>query len=97
MADTLGVDRSSRLVMGMPVEYPGPDNDPSDEEGWLRHGHPGRVTDPSWQDVFVDWDGLEDQGASRWVCYDLPGLNEITDQEYARRVACLDAGLPPID
>jgi len=46
--------------MNMPVEYTGPDNDPNDEEGWLRHGHPGRVTVPSYQDVFVDWYGLED-------------------------------------
>jgi len=97
MADTPHVDRSSRLVMNMPVEYTGPDNDPNDEEGWLRHGHPGRVTVPSYQDVFVDWYGLEDRGASRWVCYDLPGLNELTEAEYARRVDRLNAGLAPID
>jgi len=81
---------------GVAVEYLGPEGAPQAPEGWLRHGHPGRVTDGSPQDVFVDWFGLEEQDVSRRMSYDLPSLHEISEQEYGRRVDRVRRGLPPI-
>jgi hypothetical protein len=85
-----------RLRVGLPVEYTGESSDPDDPDGWLRHGHPGRVADPRPEDVFVEWHGLEDRPVSRWLSFDLPGLAELTEDEYERRVGRLADGQPPL-
>jgi len=87
----------SRLRDDLPVEWLGDDNEPDESEGWLRHGQPGRITDPAMQDVFVEWVGLEDAGVSRWICYDYQGLGEISEEEFTRRADRLRQGLPPLD
>lgn len=86
-----------RLAHDLAVEYLGEDDAPDPSHGHLRHGHPGRITDPSPQDVFVEWFGLEDKGASRWICYDYEGLAELEEAEYERRCQRLQQGLPPIE
>jgi hypothetical protein len=86
-----------RLAMDLPVEWLGEDNEPNADEGYLRRGHPGRITDPSPQDVFVEWAGLEDRGVSQWLCYDLEALGELDEPEYERRAERCREGLPPLD
>ena len=85
-----------RLAHHLPVEYLNEDDEHDALEGHLRLGHPGRITDPSPQDVFVEWFGLEHAGASRWVCYDYQGLGELDEAEYERRCERLRRGLPPL-
>lgn len=80
-----------RLVDGLPVEYLG------DSDSELRRGHPGRVTDPQPEDVFVEWVGLEDQPVSRWISFDLPGLGELDEATFALRAERVRVGLPPLN
>lgn len=80
------------LVTGLAVEYRGPD----DGDG-LRTGHPGRVTDPRPEDVFVAWVGLEDEPVSRWLTFDLPALGVLDEATFVERSSRLRAGLPPAD
>ncbi|HWG93201.1 MAG TPA: hypothetical protein VNU66_03105 [Mycobacteriales bacterium] len=79
------------LQWGLPVEYCGAD----DGDG-LAPGHPGRVTDPSPEDVFVEWVGLEDAPVSRWICFDLPALAALDEAVLAERSDRVRRGLPPL-
>lgn len=76
------------LRVGLPVEYTAED----DED--LRRGHPGRVTDPRPEDVFLEWVGLETEPVSRWICYDLPALAVLDEATYAVRAERVRRGLP---
>jgi hypothetical protein len=87
----------SRLATDLPVEWLGEDGEPGADEGRLRHGHPGRITDPAVEDVFVEWFGLEQSGVSRWICYDYQALGELDEPEYKRRCERVGKGLPPLD
>ena len=89
--------RRDALRVDLPVEWIGVQSREDEEAGRLQPGHPGRVTDPSWQDVFVEWVGLEDKGVSRWICFDYEALAELSETEYTRRAARVRAGLPPRD
>jgi hypothetical protein len=85
-----------RLAAGFPVEWLGEDNEPDADEGWLRKGHPGRITDPAAEDVFVEWFGLENRGVSRWLCYDFQALGELDEGEYRQRCERIGDGLAPL-
>ena len=79
--------------MDLPVEYLGENDDSEAEGGYLRNGHPGQITGPNTEDVFVEWAGLEGTAASRWVSYDHQGLGELDEAEHERRVQRLRQGL----
>lgn len=78
------------LTTGLPVEYLG------GGDGDLLRGHPGRVTDPQPEDVFVEWVGLESEPVSRWTAFDLPGLGVLDEHTFAVRSERVRAGLPPL-
>ncbi|HWG93627.1 MAG TPA: hypothetical protein VNU66_05325 [Mycobacteriales bacterium] len=77
-----------RLQGGLPVEHCGGDG--------LLPGHPGRVTDPSPEDVFVERVGLEDAPVSRRTCVDLPALAALDEAVLAERSDRVRRGLPPL-
>ena len=85
-----------RLAFDLPVEWLGEENEPDADEGFLRRGHPGRITDPSAEDVFVEWVGLERRGVSQWICYDFQILGELDEAEFERRSERVRLGQPPI-
>lgn len=78
------------LTTGLPVAYLG------DSDSELLRGHPGRVTDPQPEDVFVEWVGLESEPVSRWTAFDLPGLGVLDEATFALRSERVRAGLPPL-
>lgn len=78
------------LRVGLPVEYRG------DHDEDLSHGHPGRVTDPRPEDVFVEWVELEQAPVSRHYCYDLPALATLDEDEFEQRASRVRQGLPPV-
>jgi hypothetical protein len=86
----------SRLALDLPVEWTCGEDFEGDDEGRILHGHPGRIYDPSPEDIFVRWFGLEDKGASIWVSYGVKCLGEISEEEYSRRVERMQKGLPPV-
>jgi hypothetical protein len=87
----------SRLATDLAVEWLGEDSEPEADEGWLRHGQPGRITDPAAEDVFVEWFRLEHNGVSSWICCDYQALGELDEREYQRRCERVGKGLPPLD
>lgn len=78
------------LSLGGLVEWLGDDTDYG-----LRRGHPGRITMPTWQDVFVDWVGAEHSYASG-MCYGYQWLGILEEQEYNHRADRVRQGLPPL-
>ena len=85
-----------RLAIDLTVEWACGEVFEGEEEGRILQGHPGRICDPSPEDIFVRWFGLEDKGASIWVSYGVKCLGEISEAEYVRRVERMRQGLPPI-
>ena len=63
----------SQLRKGMLVAWDGPER----PERGLRRGHPGRVWDPSWQDVGVTWAGMDNHALANNSVYDYEDLREI--------------------
>jgi len=74
----------------------------------LFQGHPGRITDPSVQHIRVDWAGLEDEPASFAVGFcpttvdggragpTVPGLAEISEEEFRVRKQRIESGRCPL-
>lgn len=75
----------------------------------LKTGHPGRITDSTIQHIKVDWAGLEHEPASYAAGFCLerrdssdeegfvPGLTEISEEEYEKRVDRIERGTGPED
>ncbi|ELB92780.1 hypothetical protein Rwratislav_12358 [Rhodococcus wratislaviensis IFP 2016] len=73
----------------------------------LYQGHPGRITDSTVQHILVDWVGLENEPASfavgfcpdtitgGWAGPVVPGLAELTEDEYTHRADRIRQGLRP--
>ncbi|WP_301851064.1 hypothetical protein [Rhodococcus pyridinivorans] len=85
------------LIKGTPVMYTGPDNpqliSPSAAITVLRKGHPGRILDPDWHHIRVEWVRLEDEPISYGAGFCLertaeqpdgyvPGLVRISESQY---------------
>lgn len=81
---------------------------PDPQPPLLFHGHPGRITDPAVQHILVDWVGLENEPASfavgfctttapgGWAGPTVPGLAEISEEEFAVRKQRIDHGQRPV-
>jgi hypothetical protein len=81
---------------------------PASQPALLFHGHPGRITDPTLQHVQVDWVGLEDEPASfavgfcpttvdgGWAGPTVPGLAEISEDEFRVRKQRIESGQRPL-
>lgn len=98
MTDGKHLLRGAELVSGAPVIYDGPDISQPYHFGesgitTLRKGHPGRVFDPEWHHIRVNWVSLEDAPISYAAGFTLekseedpegvvPGLVLISDAEY---------------
>lgn len=67
-----------RLRLGMYVLW---DPDERSSASGLEPGHPGIITDPSWQDVGVRWLFREGQDVSQYV-YDYRFLREASVEEF---------------
>lgn len=74
---------SVRFVCWQPRER---NPDPDDTTAPLEIGHPGVVTDPSWQDVGVSWVGVESHLASVGAVYDTRDLRQVDAVEFAHAV-----------
>ncbi|ETT28373.1 hypothetical protein RR21198_1025 [Rhodococcus rhodochrous ATCC 21198] len=82
--------------------------DPQAQPPMLFHGHPGRITSPAIQHILVDWVGLEDEPASfavgfcpraiegGWAGPVVPGLAEISEDEYLLRKQRIERGERPV-
>ena len=67
----------SRLAMDLLGERScDDDRDLEEEDGGIGHGHPGRIYDPSPEDIFVRWFGLEDSLTSYGIAYGPAWLDE---------------------
>ena len=58
-------------------------------------GHPGRIWDPSWQDVGVTWAGMGQHALANDALYDYEDLRLITAEEYEERCRQLPASSYP--
>ena len=48
----------------------------------LSQGHPGRIWDPSWQDVGVTWAGMPQEALANNSVFDYQDLHLITAEDY---------------
>jgi|EndMetStandDraft_7_1072992.scaffolds.fasta_scaffold180052_2 hypothetical protein len=85
------------LIKGTPVIYAGPDNprliSPHAAFTVLCKGHPGRISDPDWHHIRVEWVLLEDEPISYGAGFCLertadrpdgyvPGLVRISESSF---------------
>lgn len=102
---------SKQIVVGKFVENLLPTELIRDDPAFKRNGlpddlfagHPGVITDATPQHVLVDWVGLEDMYISfatgtsvYYLGGSLHGMAVISEDEYTRRSARIQEGLPPL-